>query len=65
MKKHEKKCRLIAEPRDLIKNNNRGGISIGLEPAGYYYVHWIETVGYCFLQWSSVPPQRPVLKIFF
>ena len=26
IKKHEKKYRLIAEPRDLIKNNNRARI---------------------------------------
>ena len=45
---HIKKYGLIADPRDLIKNNYRAYFSIVLEPADYYYGHWIETVAYYF-----------------
>ena len=42
---HQKKFSVIAEPRDLMNNNDRARTSIVLEQAGYYYGHWIETGG--------------------
>ena len=40
---HEKKYNFIVEPRDLFKNNDRARTFFF--PVGYYYGHWIETVG--------------------
>ena len=36
---HQKKFSVIAEPRDLMNNNDRARTSIVLEQAGYYYGH--------------------------
>ena len=47
---HEKKYSLIADPRDLFKKYKPSAyFSTVSELAGYYYGHWIETVGYYFL----------------
>ena len=47
---HEKKYSLIADPRDLFKKYKPSAyFSTVWELAGYYYGHWIETVGYYFL----------------